>query len=254
MQPFRLGVVNFLNAYPLWAALQHDSRVILVPDVPSRLAIELRAGNLDAALISSVEYLRHPEGFAYHPGLCIAAEAESKSIRLFARNNDVSFREKIAQTELIYTDVASRSSVAQLRVILHELQSSPQLVEVGDPAERIPVLAPGEALLSIGDTALRYMHSPSYDLLTAYHTIFHRGFVYALWVGRDAIMHALQPVLDLAYQQWLNDQEKLLAEAVQRFGFDRLFAEDYLSRIIGHRMTPEHQADLEFFSARFRQL
>jgi len=254
MQPFRLGVVNFLNAYPLWAALQHDSRVILVPDVPSRLALELRAGNLDAALISSVEYLRHPEGFAYHPGLCIAANAESKSIRLFVNNNDSAFREKVAQTQRIYTDVASRSSVAQLRVILHELQRFPELVEVANPAERIPVLGPGEALLSIGDTALRYMHCPSYDLQTAYHTIFKRGFVYALWVGRAAIMHELQPVLDLAYQQWLGDQDTLLSEAVQRFGFDRSFAEEYLARIIGHSLSPERRADLEFFSARLRQL
>ncbi len=253
MQPFRLGVVDFLNAYPLWAALQNDSRVVLVPDVPSRLALKLRAGNLDAALISSVEYLRHGEGFAYHPGLCIAAKTESKSIRLFVENNDLPFRDKIVQTQLIYTDVASRSSVAQLRVILHELQHFPELVEVANPAERIPVLGPGAALLSIGDTALRYLHSPSYDLQTAYHAIFNRGFVYALWVGRGAVMRELQPILDQAHQAWLQDQENLLTKAAQLFGFDRPFAVDYLTRIIGHRLSPERQADLEFFSARLRQ-
>jgi predicted solute-binding protein len=98
------------------------------------------------------------------------------------------------------------------------------------------------------------MQYPSYDLQTAYHTIFHRGFVYALWVGWAAIMPELNSVLELAYQQWLGYQEKLLTEAAERFGFDRYFTEEYLTRTIAYRLTPERQTDLEFFAHRLEEL
>ncbi|MFZ5629168.1 MAG: menaquinone biosynthetic enzyme MqnA/MqnD family protein [Spirochaetota bacterium] len=254
MQPFRLGVVNFLNAYPLWAALEHEPGIQLVPDVPSRLALELRAGKLDAALISSVEYLRHPAGFVYHTQLCIATTRESWSIRLFvpdARQNFVTHVQKIRR---IFTDVASRSSVAQLQVILHELGLSPQLEEVTGAGDRIASLKDGEALLAIGDTALAHRTRPSYDMQQEYFSLFHHGFVYALWVCRAEKSAALAPILQDAYQKWSVRKETLSAEAALRFGFETDFAKDYLSRIIEHRLTPEHDADLRFFADRLKKL
>jgi chorismate dehydratase len=250
MQAFRLGVVNFLNAYPLWAALEHEAGIQLVPDLPSRLAGELRAGNLDAALISSVEYLRHPAGFVYHPQLCIAALRESYSIRLFVPDARKDFASCARKLHRIFTDVASRSSVAQLQVILHELGLSPQLEEVTDAREHITELNDGEALLAIGDTALFHRMRPSYDIQQEYFNLFGRGFVYALWVCHEQKAGELQTLLAQAYERYSHDAENFLHQAAQRFGFDAEFVRTYLGQVIEHELSPERLDDLQFFARR----
>lgn len=251
---YRVGVVNFLNAFPLWAALEKKAETQLFLDTPSRLAARLQRGELDVALISSVEFLRQPQGFAYHPGLCIAAVKESKSIRLFTATDNLPIQDALRSINCIYTDAASRSSVAQLRVILHKLGVAPQLEEVFAISERIAKLDSGEGALAIGDTALRCLNAPSYDLQTAYYEIFQRGFVYALWVGRSGIMPDLEPIFDAAHQDWVLQREALLAAAAQRYGFALDFTRAYLSNTIQYLLTAQRASDLDFFGQMWQRL
>ena len=44
--PFRVGAVSFINSVPLVHGLEHDRNVVLMRDLPARLA---HAGNLLAA-------------------------------------------------------------------------------------------------------------------------------------------------------------------------------------------------------------
>ncbi|MHC5537244.1 MqnA/MqnD/SBP family protein [Singulisphaera rosea] len=61
--PIRVGAVNYLNAKPLYYRLEDISpRVELLMDFPSRLADRLTRGELDVALIPSVEYFRGAAG------------------------------------------------------------------------------------------------------------------------------------------------------------------------------------------------
>lgn len=248
----RLGVVNYLNAYPLWAAFEEPgvsrNGIELVRGVPSFLAGELVAGRLDAALISSVEYLRHRDEFVYHPELCIAAREESCSIRLFVTEATGPFLPAISRVSRIYTDYASRSSVAQLTVILRHLQLTPELVEVSNAAERIPQLQPREALLAIGDTALANLQRPSYDMQSEYFRLFHHGFVYALWVYRPGLSHELEPALRTAYTTYKANEPVYLRQATERFGFSAEFTGRYLTQVISHVLRENNQADLAFFT------
>lgn len=259
----RIGVVDYLNAYPLWGAMEirshkavmdFHSRAELVPGVPSFLAAELQAGRVDAACISSVEYLRHPDGFTYHPALCIAATNESKSIRLFVPAAGQPFASVLRNTKRIYTDISSRSSVAQLRIVLRELGVTPLLEEVSGAGERIRYLKTGEALLAIGDTGLMYREEPSFDLQSEYFGIFGRGFVYALWVCRADLQAELEPVLSAAYAAYQADVPFYLEQATLRFGFSAEFTREYLTKTIHHGLTPERNADLAFFSEKLHEL
>lgn len=253
-QVLRIGVVDYLNAYPLWAGLAvEDSGVALVRGVPSFLAAELLAGRVDAALISSVEYLRHREGLSFHPGLCISATRESKSIRLFVQDAKQPFATQLKDIHKIYTDISSRSSVAQLQVILAELNVQPELEEISQAGERIAALKKGEALLSIGDTALAHMSEPSFDLQREYFQIFGHGFVYALWVYRESLGKAVVPVLSHAYEIYKADIPRYLRQATERFGFPADFTENYLTEIIHHELSADRRADLEFFAAKLKQ-
>ena len=73
--PIRVGAVNYLNAKPLYYKLCDIApEVRLSMDVPSALAEQLAAGELDVALIPSVEYLRGAgRGYEIIPGFAIAA-------------------------------------------------------------------------------------------------------------------------------------------------------------------------------------
>ena len=85
--PIRVGAVSYLNAKPLYYGLcEFAPGVRLSMDVPSRLAEQLAAGELDVALIPSVEYLRGADrGYEIIPGFAIAARGPVRSVKLFSR-------------------------------------------------------------------------------------------------------------------------------------------------------------------------
>ena len=74
----RVGAVSYLNARPLYYGLSDLAHEIeLVLEVPSRLSDMLAAGELDVALIPSVEYLRGAHlGYEIIPGFAIAVKAK----------------------------------------------------------------------------------------------------------------------------------------------------------------------------------
>ena len=85
--PIRIGAVSYLNAKPLYHRLcEFAPYVRLSMDVPSRLAEQLAEGELDVALIPSVEYLRGASrGYEIIPGFAIAAHGPVRSVKLFSR-------------------------------------------------------------------------------------------------------------------------------------------------------------------------
>ena len=83
----RVGAGSYLNARPLYYGLSDLAPGIeLSLEVPSRLADLLADGQLDVALIPSVEYLRGAHrGYEIVPGFAIAARGPVHSVKLFSR-------------------------------------------------------------------------------------------------------------------------------------------------------------------------
>ncbi|MCS6972336.1 MAG: hypothetical protein NZL89_04855 [Leptospiraceae bacterium] len=251
----RIGVVNFLNAYPLWAALEGKPGIVLVPSTPALLLEKMLKNELSAALLSSVAWLKFSNRFQLHPSLCIAAVSAVESIRLFVPSaKAINFAEQARSLTTIFTDAASRSSVAQLRVMLHAVGATPQLVEIAEPEKKIQQLKQGEAVLAIGDTALRHRSQPSYDLQQEYYALFQYGFVYAFWFCLPETVGTLFPLLGAAYTAWLTDQENYLKQAQHRFGFSREFTEQYLKNIIQYQYGKKEQQDFAFFKEKLEAL
>ena len=113
--PIRVGAVSYLNAKPLYYRLtEFAPGISLEMDLPSRLADRLAEGELDVALIPSVEYLRGAvRGYEIIPGFAIAAEGAVRSVKLFSRVPIESIR-------TLALDAGSRTSVALTRVLLAE--------------------------------------------------------------------------------------------------------------------------------------
>lgn len=240
----RLGVVDFLNAFPLYYALENQPDVTLVRDVPSRLSEMLATGELDAALISSIEYRRGWGHYKYHPNLCVAAKGSVESIRLFVGPSTTA-----NSIRLVRGDYASRSSQVMACLAAGPLSGNaiPPLINTHPPYDdALKNLVTGEALLLIGDPALSRRHLPSIDLGKLYLELTGRAFVYAIWVYKNqdqAMNDRLREALETANTQY----EDMLLQAVERFGFSLEFTRHYLQELVCHTLTPKLEADMAWF-------
>ena len=81
----QIGAVSYLNSRPLIEGLEGLlPSANLVLDYPSRLADALSNGQLDVALIPSIEYFRRP-GYEVISDACVAARGEVLSVKLYCR-------------------------------------------------------------------------------------------------------------------------------------------------------------------------
>ena len=101
----RVGAVSYLNAKPLYYRLEEFAPdVRLTMDYPSVLAEKLANGELDVALIPSIEYLRGTD-YEILPGFSIAAKGSVRSVKLFCHK-------PFDQIKRLALDEGSRTSQA----------------------------------------------------------------------------------------------------------------------------------------------
>ena len=109
----RVGAVTYLNARPLVFSLARFApQVEIVIDLPSRLADSLAAGQLDVAMIPSIEFARG-SGYAIISDACIACDGAVRSVKLYSRV-------PIERLRTLALDEGSRTSAALVRILLKE--------------------------------------------------------------------------------------------------------------------------------------
>ena len=145
----RIGAVSYLNSKPLIRDLDQllpDADLIL--DYPSCLADALSRGELDVALIPSVEYFRHT-GYRILSDACVAARGEVLSVKLYCRVHPGDVRR-------VALDEGSRTSAALAQVILAERYGViPEIEPLS--MQSLTSDSTADAVLLIGDRA---MHAP----------------------------------------------------------------------------------------------
>ncbi|MBI3396835.1 MAG: menaquinone biosynthesis protein [Spirochaetia bacterium] len=247
----RIGLVSALNARPLdWGfRLQAEEKgFTLVEDTPARLAAALFQGQLDTALISSVECLRHSDSFAWCTKVGVAAADAVQSILYFSRK-------AISQTgpSKVLVDASSRSSTALVQVLLHAEYKRRIPVEEAPPERLVDLVAADQGGMLIGDNALRFARSPAaaqfvvQDLAHWWRKIEGLPFVFALWAYPKA-----HPVPDEFFEtslaKGLSDVKKI-AE-----GSEFPNAYDYLTKTLHYQLTADDLTSLRTFLDRTRAL
>ena len=252
MAAFRLGVVDYLNAAPLWYPLKRDSRVELVPDVPSQLASMLRDGAIDAGLIPIIEYFRSDD-LRLVSGMGVCSHGPVRSVRLFRRC-------PVEMIGSVRLDGNSRTSAALTQVILQDLYGIRATYRSGvvDPG-RINDMSEDAALI-IGDPALRAAHNttlPSLDLGQEWHKLTGRPFVYAGWLIGSGIPEAregeLAAILRAAAQTGCAELRRVGIEFLATHtscGFGESMVLHYLSKVISYTVGDAELAGLDEFAQR----
>src|SRR5580658_9822651 len=167
-----LGSVPYFNARPLTYSLQEPVALL----EPSRLAVELSAGRLQAALVPLSEVLEN--GSIYHlvNGYAIGSLQSVYSVVL-------AHMLPVVRLKTVALDPASKTSNHLVRVLLQKYyRLNPVYVSPDEAAE-------GQLL--IGDPAISYRQSHPderyLDLAQSWHAHTGLPFVFAVWaIRRDA--------------------------------------------------------------------
>ena len=246
---WRLGTVPYLNALPLVDGLHEASGLSLIEELPARLAPLLRSGALDLALVSSVELFRTP-ALGWISGPAITSEGPVASILLY-------LRVPVRSVRTLALDTSSLSAAAMAQVCLHNFfsVSAPELLSA--PPDRTLDEIPGDAILRIGDPALR-TQSGSFQVLDlgAVWTE-HTGlpFVYALWLTRpDLDGKMLTPILKSAAALGAGRRHVLADRFADIHAMDPQSCRNYLDHNIGYTLGDRELKGLQTYGRLAHQL
>jgi chorismate dehydratase len=233
LAPFRVGSVPYLNSVPLTRGLEEE----LEFHPPAQLAALLKAGQLDAALLSITEVLFN-DAYDVLDGVAIASLGEVFSVFL-------AHRKPLAEIREVWVDPASCTSVNLLRVLLAEQGVRLEFRPLGNYAE-----APGhDAVLLIGNPAIEFRRAGPpheiWDLGAAWFELTRLPFVYAVWaLRRERDTRALRRRLLEARDFGLDTLEELIE---QRPEYDRDFRRDYLGWHIHYHLTADEKRGIAKF-------
>ena len=180
-EPLRVGTVPYLVARPLDWGLEEEPGIVLKRAVPAELVESLRAGEIDVALVSSIELFRQP-GYSYLPDLAVAANGYISSVLLF-------HEAPLEELKSVALDPASRAARALLQIVLSEMGVNPEWVDV--PSGEDPRRAGCDGWLRIGDAALKECVDPTappaFCPSAAWREITGLPFPYAVWIVRPGV-------------------------------------------------------------------
>ena len=247
-KPFRLSIIDYLNAAPLNYGFKNGlgyEHFHLKFQLPSQCAEQLLRQEVDAALISSIEYLRIP-GLKIVPGLCIASPKRVRSVIILS---------KVPPEEIrtLALDTSSRTSVVLAQILLRERYGvNAEAVDMAPDLDTM--LARCDAALLIGDVAMRARREGLLvlDLAEEWHSWTGLPFVFALWMVR-----AEAPVLDVpggvapffhkSLEMGQRNLTAMVDEAWRTIGWTKPELREYLTENIAYSLGEAERDSLALF-------
>ncbi len=229
MNPIRVGAVSYLNTKPLVYGLEeHADEIDLCFDLPSRLADRLNSGDLDIALIPSIEAVANPD-YTILSDACIGCRGAVWSVKLLSR---VPARE----IKTLSLDEGSRTSRILCRIILsQQFGVTPELTQLSMADSWHDVAT--DAVVIIGDRAMT-IDPPEFpfvwDLGEAWNNWTQLPFVFALWAARsdnDLRQHfdRLGWILSRARDRGIKNIKEIAKASATHYGLTESVCRNYLS-------------------------
>jgi chorismate dehydratase len=239
----RIGAVSYLNSKPLIEGLTDLlPKADLLLDLPSRLADGLARGDLDVALIPSVEAFSDPE-YEIVSDACVATRGPVLSVKFYSRVPPGELRS-------LAMDEGSRTSAALLRIMLAERYGVHPVVQ-SLPLGCAPEETQTDGVLLIGDRAMLPPREP-------FHTVWDLGtewldwtglpFVFAMWVARTgSVLPGVAAALSAARDRGVRELAGIAAREAPGLGLSCSEATDYLTNNLHFRMGSAERSGLRLF-------
>jgi chorismate dehydratase len=255
----RVGAVNYLNTKPLIEGLtEFAPGVRLSLDLPSRLADQMAAGELDVGLIPVVEFFR-AKNYSIVPGCSISSRGPVLSVTLFSRV-------PWDQIRSVSLDEGSRTSAALTKVLLatpvcRELTASESehaharrwlaanRVEYHPlPITADPNATTTDAVLLIGDRAMKAClpgFEFSYDLGAEWFDRTGLPMVFAVWAVRPGVdLGDTEHAFVRAKKHGLSRAGVIAEREAKRLGLDPGYCRRYFDTIIRYDLGEPELAGL----------
>lgn len=239
----RVGAVTYLNSKPLVERLTDFApNITLSLDLPSRLADQLAAGELDVGLIPVAEFFRG-QNYSFVPNVAVGSRGPVLSVTLFSK----------APWEHIRTvalDEGSRTSAALTQILLRKRYG------VNPEVRPLPIDASAEdagtdAVLLIGDRAMRACLPGfrfAYDLGEEWTAWTGLPMVFAVWAVRSGVkLGDAASAFKQAKEYGLAHAGAIAHREAAGLGLDAGFCRRYLSNVIRYDLGPTELAGLRKF-------
>ena len=239
----KLGSVPYRNVAPIVEGLDPAP----VSLVPAKLAEELAAGRLDAALVPIAEYFRNADDYALVDNVAVASRGEVYSVILipdWPPQNEGEGLEVLRPLWKIALDPDSRTSVLLTRILME--------IGCGVFPRYVGPYEDADAQLLIGDPAIAFRKAnpdrPVIDLGLLWQRWTGLPFVYAAWVVRRETA-TQQPGLG-AYLRGVKDRGLAARSRIARDAEEL----HYLTEHIRYDLGEEEKAGFLLFGRYARSL
>ncbi len=242
MPKTRIGTVDYLNARPLVYGLEKERNVQLVAKSPSELCELLKKGRLDVALVSAIECFRNPD-FRMLPDIGVCSEGPIKSVKIYSRGD-------LSSAQTIALDLSSRSAATLTRLIFWDFFENLEVEFVDIKPTETPDEVDADAVLLIGDAALRA--NPGERQVTDLGRLWTERtglpFVYAVWAcHKDAATDQILPILMKARDRGLPERPRIAQNAAKQLGLPAAGLTQYLTRNLRYQLGEREIKGLERF-------
>jgi len=236
----RIGCVPYLNAWPLLEGLPFPVRKI----VPAQLYDVFSAGELDVALLSSIDVISKAQAEVVD-GVSISSRGDVFSVVL-------SYEGELKDITKVALDPASHTSNALLRIILEEFHGVvPEYVQLTDKESNfLPSLMIGDRAIKTrirtSNASVRYL-----DLGGEWFRNTGMPFVFALWQLRKEFTDksSLSDAIREAKRRGIAQIPKIAS-----LEEDPAFAEGYLLNHICYELGEEEKRGLALFGDYLQKL
>ena len=244
----KFGIHDFINAQPILASLKAMRdwiKLDIYTGNPAHLADKLNQGELDFAMIPSIEYLKEADRVRLFPGISIASRNEVGTVLLVSKY-------PLANLKTLAIDNRSRTSVALLKLLFKD-EFSPSLKWMDCDPDPEKMLREHDAALIIGDPALGFKKEDAtiYDLSQEWFQRTGKTFVHAVIVVREGVEidERIVEIFRVAKQEGLMKIATIARAQARDTGFPESMLVDYLKNKIRYNLGAEELDGLSFFQS-----
>jgi len=239
---YRIGALKEFYCAPLTHSLEKSPAVAgLFIDAPSVLIDKLMSREIDAAILTPIDYARMSSDLKLFPAIGIASIVESRTVVLCV-NRD------IRQLKTVAIGSATATDVVLAKVILKEqFKSDISFVPVNGPVDEL--LAKADAALLCGDAVLTSMwDGPTIDLIEEWTEMTGLPFVHAVCAvladGTDR--SALEAVMTEAQREGREDRSACVASVAAAMDIPDERIEDQFA-LYQYELLPTHREAIDEF-------
>ncbi len=233
----RIGLFPYLNTQPLIHGLQVESDLDVVLDLPSRIADQFARGDLDVAMVPSIEAATL--GAPVLDSVCIASEGPVETVILHHRL-------PLDRVRTLALDEASRTSGALAKILIAQAGGGAPEGIAFSAANGPPPDA--DAILVIGDPAFRFSRHgfERLDLGREWQARYSLPFVFAVMVlGPRARQRGMSARMRQARNRGI-EAASTIARSYNS-GVEAVRAEHYLRSVIRYDLGPREKEGLALF-------